>query len=437
MKKNFKIVVIGFNAGYVKYILSQLGVNEDVLLINNSLFVANEFPDFPFYHLKSNDIPWYISDSFSCDLLLVDSSLGINVEDISFKHLEFVHVDTLGSEIKIFNKNILLPPLDFETRNIEGLEVGNILVTSVSDKVPLIRSIREATLGFMEGIKIYGIDLHHDPVSKYFLDGFYQQKSKGELFINEVLEICVRNSIKHIIPTRDGELEFFSKNKAVFNNEGIDIFVSELSVIETCLDKLKFFNVLGAYFDEIIPTFSDSESFSDNDVIVVKERLGAGSHNLMLGVHKTSFEQEKFESPIFQPHIEGEEFSIDSYYDGDFLISCCRRRTLVKNGESQITEEVMNDEFQKIVQDIIKKFNIKGHSVFQAIIDSNEKIHIIECNSRFGGASSFSVAAGVDTFTYYLFRYYFKKMFTPFYKSDEILLKQVRYKNDMILSAKG
>ena len=40
--------------------------------------------------------------------------------------------------------------------------------------------------------------------------------------------------------------------------------------------------------------------------------------------------------------------------------------------------------------------------ILQIILDSNSKIHIIECNSRFGGASTLSIEAGLDSFYWFL-----------------------------------
>ena len=38
----------------------------------------------------------------------------------------------------------------------------------------------------------------------------------------------------------------------------------------------------------------------------------------------------------------------------------------------------------------------------QIILDSNNNINIIECNSRFGGASTLSIEAGLDSFYWFL-----------------------------------
>jgi carbamoyl-phosphate synthase large subunit len=46
---------------------------------------------------------------------------------------------------------------------------------------------------------------------------------------------------------------------------------------------------------------------------------------------------------------------------------------------------------------------LTGHALFQLIEDEEGSLNILECNCRFGGASSLSVAAGLDSF-YWFFR---------------------------------
>lgn len=43
-----------------------------------------------------------------------------------------------------------------------------------------------------------------------------------------------------------------------------------------------------------------------------------------------------------------------------------------------------------------------GHVMFQFIKDYSGDIHIIECNARFGGASTLSLAMGLDSFYWFI-----------------------------------
>jgi carbamoyl-phosphate synthase large subunit len=77
---------------------------------------------------------------------------------------------------------------------------------------------------------------------------------------------------------------------------------------------------------------------------------------------------------------------------------------------------------------------LTGHMVFQAIEDRSGRVHLMECNSRFGGASTLSVAAGLDSF-YWFFRECMGDDLhdVAFVESPEGL-RQVRYASDKIVS---
>ena len=104
----------------------------------------------------------------------------------------------------------------------------------------------------------------------------------------------------------------------------------------------------------------------------------------------------------------------------------------VINGESFVTEIIDDIGLEKEFADILKKLKLKGHSVMQAII--NEKgINIIECNPRFGGASTLSVKAGLDTFYWTILEDNGINIEAyPFIKRESIK-KQVRYSEDFTL----
>jgi carbamoyl-phosphate synthase large subunit len=49
------------------------------------------------------------------------------------------------------------------------------------------------------------------------------------------------------------------------------------------------------------------------------------------------------------------------------------------------------------LQKVIESLELCGPIVLQAILDANEVVHVIECNARFGGASTTGIAAGVNS----------------------------------------
>ena len=77
--------------------------------------------------------------------------------------------------------------------------------------------------------------------------------------------------------------------------------------------------------------------------------------------------------------------------------------------------------------------NLYGHVILQAIISDKNEVFIIECNPRFGGASTLSVHAGLDSFYWaYLESMKVSIKDYPFIRSQKELT-QVRYPQDFYL----
>ncbi|MBT9172538.1 MAG: GDP-L-fucose synthase [Syntrophomonadaceae bacterium] len=300
--------------------------------------------------------------------------------------------------------------IEHESKRRESEELGkadiNILVTSVSSKVPLLKALRSASLKLGNRGKIFGADIDAGCIARYFCDGFWQMPRLFDLKIEELIAYCTAKNISCIIPTRDGELRYFAEHRDKLLLKGIRVMTSGKDGVEICLDKLKFAGELQVRGYPVITTELDIEKLADGTNYVVKERHGAGSQSLGLNLTKQEALNHAagLKEPIFQPFITGREVSVDLYVDqrGKTKGSVVRARKLVVNGESQISVTERNERLEQLCADISEKLGLYAHVVWQVIIDQAGKFHIVECNSRFGGASTLSLASGLDSFYWFL-----------------------------------
>lgn len=116
----------------------------------------------------------------------------------------------------------------------------NILITSISKKVPLIKAVKGASSRLANSGVIYGADLEEQCAGRYFVDVFWKMPRIEKLEIYRFIEYCLKNNISCIIPTRDGELPFFSKHKEILREHDIAVMSSDYSSVQVCLDKLAF-----------------------------------------------------------------------------------------------------------------------------------------------------------------------------------------------------
>ncbi len=331
--------------------------------------------------------------------------------------------------------------IQFENEHgyIDELETFNIsvLVTSISKKIPMLKAIKKACCKLSRTMQLIGADVNSSCIGKHFVDKFWQMPKMNDLTIEQIVDYCNQNKVKAIIPSRDGELKFWATHKTELAKHNINVMISNLNSINLTLDKL-FFNKF--LIENDLPDISTSENIDEivANKFVVKERYGAGSINIGINLTKEQAvnHAKNITTPIFQDFIEGKEYSIDAYIAKNNAIKgvVLRTRQQVVNGESQITTTVNDIELKEISMKLIEKLNLYGHVVLQVLQTSNNKVHFIECNSRFGGASTLSLACGLDSFYWFLLESIGHSIENyPFFKQS-IIKTQIRYPEDIVIN---
>lgn len=315
------------------------------------------------------------------------------------------------------------------------IAAGNVMVTSASSKVPLLQAVKKAMLKTGITGKLIAADSDKDCLARYFADDFWQMPSLGTLTDEVLLAELKQRKVRYIIPTRDGELLFWSKRKALLRYEGIDVMVSAPEAVDACIDKLAFYRLCRQLDIPAIETALAPEELAA-ERFVVKERYGAGAQRMGMNLTQEAALQhaEDLEHPIFQPFVAGMEYSVDAYVNRDGQVKgvICRTRDLVVNGESQVTTTVWMPELERLCAACIERLGLFGHVVLQLLIDKQGQPQIIECNSRFGGASTLSVAAGLDSFYWFFLESQKQDLDNyPFLRSNK-QLQQVRFPQDFV-----
>jgi carbamoyl-phosphate synthase large subunit len=315
-------------------------------------------------------------------------------------------------------------------------EGKNILITSSSAKIPLITSVKKAISKISDEIIVYCADAMSDVISKYFADVYWNMPRISDISCYEIISYCKKENIGFIIPTRDDELQFFASIKKDLEKEKISTMIADIGSVNICLNKQLLYQTCKSFDLPIIETDVDIAQINSQKY-VVKEKCGSGSKSIGIGLtyDEAILHANTLHAPVFQPFIKGKEYSIDTYMTNTGIIKgvVARERVRIKDGEAKITQKVEYQSIEDIATTLVRKINIYGHSVTQIIVDGNSNPHIVECNSRFGGASTLSVACGLDSFYWFILesmgvdisKYPFIKQRRP--------LKMIRYETDLII----
>ncbi len=314
----------------------------------------------------------------------------------------------------------------------------DLMITSVSRKTPLVECAKRALSKFDPKAKVHGADSDPNALARHFVDAFWVSPPFAEAGVAGLIDHCHRNGIRYVIPTRDGELAWFAQARDELSAAGIEAMVSGPDCIGVCTDKLRFAQHLKRHGLPAIPTAEQLDELSNSTTWVVKERHGSGSR----GVHcdiptlRTGEVAAELEAPVFQPFIRGRETSVDLYRDraGRVHGAVCRTRDAVVAGESQITTVVDAPSLAKICEEVAHCVDVQGHAILQAIETPDGRVKVIECNARFGGASTLSERAGLESFYWFLLEASGRGLErTPFEPRRESL-RLVRHATDRFVS---
>ncbi|HEV2568134.1 MAG TPA: NAD-dependent epimerase/dehydratase family protein [Sphingomonas sp.] len=286
-------------------------------------------------------------------------------------------------------------------RNEAAPRLGNILVSSASSKISLIRALAQAARRIDPEAKIVAGDMSDQALSRHTADHFWLMPRATVENLDPIIAGCRDRGITAILPTRDGELLFWAERRDVLKEAGITLISSPVNSIRRCVDKLAFAEFGASANLPFIQTATTPDELACSR-FVVKERFGAGSRSIAIAVGRSEalLHGETLDSPIYQPFVEGKEISADAWLDGRHRVKgiVLRTRDRVVNGESQVTTTFREERIEELLTRVLEVLELSGPVVVQALIDAEGKVHVIECNARFGGASTLGIAAGVDSF---------------------------------------
>jgi carbamoyl-phosphate synthase large subunit len=277
----------------------------------------------------------------------------------------------------------------------------NVLITSASRKVSLVKAFRDA-LGLTGGGRVIAADLNPMAAALYFADDhILLPPDSSPEFIDTVLELCIEMGVRLLIPTRDEELPVFALHREKFLENGIRIMVADPNTITLCQDKLLFYEFcLKSGIPVPYTIDADKTPAHINFPIFVKPRFGKGSRNaaLIKSEEELCFAVEKTQGLILQEYIEAGEYTVDLFADftGRVLSVVPRERLLVFGGESFVAKT--RKEWQ-IIDESVKlssALNLVGHNTIQCFYDGRD-VKFIEVNPRYGGAANLGFASGAPT----------------------------------------
>jgi carbamoyl-phosphate synthase large subunit len=277
----------------------------------------------------------------------------------------------------------------------------NVLITSASRKVGLVRAFQEA-LARNGGGKVIAVD--SSPLSPALLvadEHAIVARADARDFLPTIHDFCRRHEVGLVVPTRDEELPIFAAEKKAFAAEGVVALVSSPNAVHTCQDKRAFAQFCAREGFATPRTWAAGERPAANAFpVFAKPRFGKGARGAgpVATPEELEFLLARDPEAIVQELVKAPELTVDLFADlsGEIVSVVPRYRTRVVGGESFVSRTVKNARLLGEASAVARALGLVGHNTIQYFFDGAD-CKLIEINPRFGGAASLGFAAGAPT----------------------------------------
>jgi carbamoyl-phosphate synthase large subunit len=278
----------------------------------------------------------------------------------------------------------------------------NVLITSASRKVLLVRAFR-AALATLGGGSVVASDL--DPLAAALHEADRRRRlprSDDASFVDAVRTLCREERVGLVVPTRDEELPVLAAARNSLAEDGTLVLVSSPDAVETCRDKRRFAAAVAAAGLDA-PRMHDSASAPPLPAFV-KPRIGKGGRAATAVSTPAELEMAVAAAgpgAVVQELVEAPEYTVDLFLDleGEPISCVPRERTIVVGGESVVSRTVSDPDLASASIRLATEIGLVGHVTIQAF-RSPDRIAFIEINPRYGGAANLGFAAGAPTAEY-------------------------------------
>jgi carbamoyl-phosphate synthase large subunit len=213
--------------------------------------------------------------------------------------------------------------------------------------------------------------------------------------LQSLLEICKAEKVSALVPLTNKAIEFMADHRNELEVDGRRLWIPQNSVIEICHDKWKLFEFLiDEEFDTPL-TFLPGKIESPFPLIA-KPRRGEGSKDVFVleNSEDLEFYMKKCPQHVFQKRIDGQEFSVDTYFDqqGSPRLIVPRERLEVRGGEVMTSRVNMDAGIIDRVKALGARLGLTGPCTIQGIQD--DKFYFTDVNLRFGSGYVHTIFAG-------------------------------------------
>ena len=264
----------------------------------------------------------------------------------------------------------------------------------------MVEKIKEYLNGLNLNVGLYVTDTDTlDPV------GYHSEKFsvlppiESNSFDKVFLEFVKRENIKYVFLWNNKDFYKFNSLKDNLNDLNIKVLIPPLEKINYCYNKIKTYKFCVENNINTPKTYKSLEEFLKNPCefpVMVKPIDGAGNLNIFKADNREelSILFKKVSNAFIQEYIDGDHYTIDTFYDQKTIVVLPRKRVKVRDAEVVEASIDMSDYLLEYGKKVTDAFGYFGPMNIQVIVKNNIP-YLIDMHCRFGGGTDLTIEAGV------------------------------------------
>ncbi len=306
------------------------------------------------------------------------------------------------------------------------------MLLSAGRRVELVDGLKASAARYSKRSSVICADLNHElsPACQRAQRSCWLPHVNSDEYEEALFALCEKFEIGLVIPTIDTELLKLAGLREKAIHHGSAIIISDETLIRKCRDKRLTANLF-ASLEIDTPTVYEPQNI--NFPCFTKPASGSGS----VGAFKLENQNQLTgalldeDDRMFMELVPDglQEITIDLYYDRKNKLKAAipRERLEVRSGEVSKGITRRDWVYSYLVERLSFLSGAVGCLTLQLFADdTNQQVHAIEINPRFGGGFPLALAAGAD-FPAWLIREYFLGEEIPFFEGWETNLLMLRY----------
>lgn len=281
----------------------------------------------------------------------------------------------------------------------------NILILSCGTRNKIIQYFKHEFKGIG---KVFAADCSKLAPALYDADEYFiVPKINEPNYIDNIIELCKRNSVQVVLTLIDPEISLLAEHAARFSAIGVTTLVSPFDVVERSFDKFDFYKWLvdnqyktAKTYDQRALFYDDVEAAKLHFPVFLKPRRGSASLNISKAFDKEDVEflLKRYPDLVIQEYMDGTEIGADVYIDlvsHEVVSIFTKEKILMRAGETDKSVSFKDEKLFVLIKQFVKEAGYVG-AIDIDIFKVGDDYYISEVNPRFGGGYLHAYECGVN-----------------------------------------